>query len=70
VPVVAGEDDGALIVVERLGQRVDGVDVEMVARFVEHEHVVLAEQQSGEAQPGSLTTAEHGDRFLHVVAAE
>ncbi len=42
----------------------------MVARFVEHQHVVLAEQQAGQAQPGPLAAGQHRDAFLHLFAAE
>ena len=34
-PVMADQDDGALIVVERMDQRLAAVDVEMVGRLVE-----------------------------------
>ena len=66
VPVVAGEDDRALVVEQRLGQRLDRVDVEMVARFVEHQHVVLAEQQARQAEPGPFAAGEDRDLLLHV----
>ena len=42
----------------------------MVARFVEHQHVVLTEQQSGQAEPGPFAAGEDGDSLLHLVAAE
>ena len=70
VPVVAGEDHRALVVEQRFGQRFDRVDVQMVARLVEHQHVVLAQQQAGQAQPGPLAAGEHRDSLLHLLAAE
>jgi len=42
--IVAGEDDGAREADQRLGERFDRFHVEMVAGFVEHEHVMLLEQ--------------------------
>ena len=38
----------------------------MVARLVEHQHVVLAEQQPGQAQPGPLAAGEDRDPLLHL----
>ena len=70
VPVVAGEDDGALVVEQGLGQGFDGIDVEMVARLVENQHVVLAQQQARQAEPGPLAAGQHGDRLLDVLAAK
>ena len=48
VAIVARENDRAGIAAEGVGQRLDRFDVEMVARFVEDQHVVLFEQQAGE----------------------
>ena len=70
VPVVAGEDDRPLVVQQGLGQRLDGIDVEMVARFVEDQHVVLAQQQPRQAEPGPLAAGQDRDRLLDVGAAE
>ena len=55
---------------KRLGQRLDGIDVEMVARLVENQHVVVAQQQPRQAEPGALAAGEHRDRLLDVRAAE
>ncbi len=70
MPVVAGEDDGSLVIDEGLGEPVDGVDVQVVTRFVENQDVVLAEQQSGQAKPCPFAPRQHGDPFLHRVAAK
>ena len=70
MPVVAGEDHRPLIFNERFGERFDRVDVEMVARLVENQDVVLAKQQTGQTQPGSFAAGEDRDPFFHFVAAE
>src|SRR5262249_3454109 len=53
-----------------LRERLDGVDIEMVARLVEDEDVVVAEEQSREAKPGPLAAGEDGNLLLRVSAAE
>ena len=50
------------IPLERLGQRFDRFDVEVVARLVEDQDVVLFEQQSGQDEPCPLAAAENTDR--------
>ena len=51
VPVVAREDHRAAVASQRVGERLDRFDVEMVARLVEHEHVVLL-REAGRRAPG------------------
>ena len=58
VPVVRREDDGPFVVDQRLSQSVDGIDVEMVARFVEHQDVVLRQQETGETESRTFATRE------------
>ena len=36
-----------------LGERLDGIHVQVVARFVEHQHVVIAEQEPRQAESGT-----------------
>ena len=49
-----------------LGKRVHRIDVEMVRRFVENQHVVVAQQQPRQTEPGALAAGQHGDRLLDV----
>ena len=67
---MAGEDDGAAIGEERLGERVDCFHVEMVARLVEDENVERAEQEACEAEPGPFATGEHRHTLFDRLAAE
>ena len=53
-----------------LGQDLNGVDVKMVARLIEDQDVVLAQQESREAQPRPLATGENPDAFLDVASLE
>ena len=52
--VMADQDDRALIVVDRLDQRLAAVDVEMVGRLVEHQDMRPMERGEGEQQPRLL----------------
>ena len=45
MPVMTREDDRPLIIQQGLGERLHGIDIEMVARFIEKEHVVLAQHE-------------------------
>jgi hypothetical protein len=61
VAVVADQDDGAAIVVERLDQGLAGVDVEMVGRLVEDEQcgasrVISASASRARSPPDMLAT--------------
>jgi hypothetical protein len=66
VPVVAGEDDRALVVQQRFDEGIDGIDVEVVPRLVEDQHVVVAQQQARQAEAGALPAGEDGDRLPDV----
>ncbi len=70
VPVVAGEDDRPLIFRQGVGEGVHGIDVEMVARLVQDQHVVVAQQQSRQTEPGALAAGQHGDGLLDVRPTE
>ena len=67
---MAGEDHGPFVGEESLGEGVDGLDIEVVARFVENENVEGPEEQTGHAEPGPLTAGEDLDLLLHRLAAE
>src|SRR5262245_59009633 len=68
--VVACEDDRAWVLQQGFGQGFDGVDVEMVARFVEDEDVVVAQEQDGQAEAGTFAAGEDGDGLFDVDAAK
>ena len=68
--VVAHEQHGPLVVVERILERLDALDVEVVRRLVEDEEVRAAEHHHRERNAGPLTAGERGDAPLHLVAGE
>ena len=55
---------------KRLGQYLDGVDVQMIARFIENQHVGIAQEQPCQAEPGPLPSGQDGDRLLDMHTPE
>ena len=70
VSIVAGENHGTLVDQQSLRQRFDGFDIQVVARFVQNQNVVVAQQQTRHAQSSSLATGEYFDFFVDVFVAE
>ena len=64
VSIVGREDDGAFVSDKGIGERFDGFDIEVVAWFVEDEHVRFSEEDGSHTQAGSLATAEDRDFFI------
>ena len=70
-PAIVGDHDGAAGEVEqRLLERAQRVDVEVVRRLVEQQHVAAALQQLREVDAVALAARELADRLLLVAAAE
>jgi hypothetical protein len=53
-----------------IGQPGHRLDVEVVGRLVQHEQVMVADQQSGQRDPAALTPAEVSHRRVQVHAAD
>jgi len=70
VAIVAGEDDCPLIFQQGFCQSFDGIHIEMVTRFVEHEDVVLAEEESREAEACPFPSGEDRDGLFHMGTTE
>ena len=58
---MARENDGAFVIEQRGRERFDGVDVQMVAGFVENQDVVFVQQNSGHAESGAFASGKYGD---------
>ena len=72
-PVVADHEHRRAAVLQRaqvLGQPVDGLDVQVVGRLVEHQQVVTAEHQRDQRRPAPFATAQLTDRAVQVDRAE
>ncbi len=70
-PTVVGDHHrAARELEERLFERAQRVDVEVVGRFVEQQHVAAHQQRLGEVQPVALATREVADALLLVGALE
>ncbi len=68
VAVVADEDDGAVIAVERLDQRLARIDVEVVGRLVEDQQVRRIARDQRQRQPRALAARELADERRRLVA--
>ena len=68
--IVAREQHGPFVLEQCLRQCLDRFDVEMVARLVEHQDVVRAQQQARHTQPGSFASRKHRDLFMDMRVAE
>src|SRR3546814_10864942 len=55
---------------QRVFQRAQGRDVEVVGRFVEQQHVAALQQGLGQVQAAALTARQRADQFLLVLALE
>ena len=70
MPIVAGDDGGALVFDQRLDQRVDALDVEVVRGLVHHEDVVLQKHELGEHEPRRLAARQRVGALEPCFAAE
>ena len=68
VEVVADHQQRAAVGAQELQQPRLGVDVEVVGRLVEQQHVGAGEQDARELDAAPLATAEHADRQLQPIA--
>ncbi len=68
--VVADHDHAAGVVEDRLFERPQRIDVEVVGRLVEQEQVGAAAQQLGQVDAVALAAGEHADFLLLVGARE
>ena len=70
VLVVGHEQHGPVELLQRHVQRVDGFEVEVVGRLVEHQHVRLLQHDAAEEQPRGLAARERVRRLQPFFAAE
>ena len=70
IEVVADHQQRAAVGAQELHQPHLGVDVEVVGRLVEQQHVAAGEQDAGQLDAPPLAAAQHADRQLQPVATE
>ena len=70
VTIVGDEYDGALVLLQRLRERIPHVDVEVVRRLVEQQQVRPLPDDQGQGQPGLLSARETPDRGERLLAGE
>src|SRR5690606_7319307 len=68
--VVRHEDQSTIVVPQSVDERLDRLEVEVVRRLVEHQHVRLLDLQPREHQPRGLTTRERAEGLLRRIAGE
>ena len=64
------QQDGALVVAHQLFQQFEGLDVEVVGRFVQHQQVGRFGKQLGQQQPVAFTTGQGADGGVGAFRAE
>src|SRR5690606_635305 len=70
-PAVMADDEGvARELQQRVFQRAQGLDVEVVGRFVEQQHVAALQQGLGHVQAAAFATGERADQLLLVLPLE
>jgi len=70
IVVVGDEENSALVFLQRDVKRVDGFEIEVIARLVEDENVGLEEHEAAEKDTSSFAAGESLDGLCGVVAAE
>ena len=60
--VVRNEQHGAVEIAEQFFEQIERLQIEVVCRFVEHEHVCRFEKNFREQKPVALASAEHRNR--------
>ena len=70
IAIVGDHEGRALVAVERVAERDDRLEVEVVGRLVEHQHVVLGQHQLREEEAHRLAAGERGGRLLPLFALE
>src|ERR1019366_7636054 len=68
--VVADDHDTPWKAEERIFERAQGVDVEVVGRLVEQQHIPAALEDLGQLYPVALTTGELPNLFLLIASLE
>src|SRR5262249_39337841 len=68
--VVTHQQHGTVVFLERVLERFDVLDVEMVGRFVENQKMGFRERHERERHARTLAAAERADLAKHLLAAE
>ena len=67
---MADDEQRPAVLAQEPHQPLLGVDVEVVGRLVEAQHVAAGEQDAGELDAPPLAARQHADRQIHAVVAE
>ena len=69
MPVVADENDGAVVIRQRVDQRLAAVDVEMVGRLVEDQEVRRVKRRQRQQQPRLLAARQLSAHLVSALSA-
>ena len=67
IPVVTDGDDRAGKIAQRFLQHLAAVHIQVVRRFVQQQHIILAQHQLRQGYPAFFAAAQGGHRHKHVV---
>src|SRR4051812_24888790 len=70
IAIVADQDHGALVVAEHFLEDVEGLEVEVVGRLVQHQEVGRFRQRACQHQPAALAARQHLQRRAHLFLGE
>ena len=70
IVIVRDQEQRSLVLLQRDIQRVDGFQIEVVGRLVEHQHVRFLQHQLAEDQPRGLAARQRFGRLHSLVAHE
>src|ERR1039457_6863944 len=70
VVIVGDQQHRALVLLEREVEGVDGLQIEVIGGFVEHQEIGLLEHQAAEDEAGGFAAGERASGFERVVATE
>ena len=61
---MANQEDRAVVVLQQVFEQLQGVDVQVVGRFVQHQHIGRAGKQAGQQQAVALATTQGAHRRI------
>ena len=70
IAIVAHEQEGAVVALERILQHVLALDVQVVRGFVKDQEIQRFQEHAAQREPRAFATAEHLHFLVHILAAE
>ena len=67
---MAYQDYASLVFIQGICQQINGVHVQVIGRFIEHQEIGLADDGFGQCYPGFFSSTQYLDLFIYIVSAE